>query len=41
MSEREPASEPGDGVTVETGVNDPMPPAEEAEPEEAPPSDDD
>ena len=31
--EREPVSEPGDGVTVEEGVNDPLPPAEDAEPD--------
>ena len=30
--EREPVRDPGDGVTVEEGVNDPLPPAEEAEP---------
>jgi hypothetical protein len=27
--EREPVREPGDGVTVEEGVNDPIPPADE------------
>jgi hypothetical protein len=27
--EREPVREPGDGVTVEEGVNDPLPPADE------------
>jgi hypothetical protein len=33
--EREPVREPGDGVTVEDGVDDPLPPAEEIEPEDA------
>jgi hypothetical protein len=32
--EREPVQEPGDGVTVEEGVNDPMPPADEIDPDE-------
>jgi hypothetical protein len=31
MREREPVREPGDGVTVEEGVNDPLPPAEEVD----------
>jgi hypothetical protein len=31
MGEREPVREPGDGVTVEEGVNDPLPPAEEVD----------
>jgi hypothetical protein len=32
--EREPVREPGDGVTVEEGVNDPLPPAEEIDQDE-------
>jgi hypothetical protein len=32
--EREPAHEPGDGVTVEEGVNDPLPPADEIDQDE-------
>jgi hypothetical protein len=32
--EREPIHEPGDGVTVEEGVNDPLPPADEIDPSE-------
>ena len=34
LAEREPVREPGDGVTVEEGVNDPLPPPEEAEPDD-------
>jgi hypothetical protein len=33
-AEREPAREPGEGVTVEEGVNDPLPPADEIDPDE-------
>jgi hypothetical protein len=33
VEEREPVREPGDGVTVEEGVNDPLPPAEDVEPD--------
>jgi hypothetical protein len=32
--EREPVQEPGDGVTVEEGVNDPLPPADQIDPHE-------
>jgi hypothetical protein len=32
--EREPVQEPGDGVTVEEGVNDPLPPADEIDPDD-------
>jgi hypothetical protein len=33
-AEREPVREPGDGVTVEEGVNDPLPPVEELDQDE-------
>jgi hypothetical protein len=33
-AEREPVREPGDGMTVEEGVNDPLPPAEEVDQDE-------
>jgi hypothetical protein len=32
--EREPVQEPGDGVTVVEGVNDPLPPADQIDPDE-------
>jgi hypothetical protein len=32
--EREPVREPGEGVTVQEGVNDPLPPADEIDQDE-------